>query len=215
MKTYNTEGLEFIDHDKIEKQRGVLTYMVKKIGTNILSGKSIMNVSLPIHVFDSRSLLEAYAYGYRISRHFFSKVNEASNLERIKLLTVYILATLSMNMTGEKPFNPILGETFQAKIGDNLIYCEQTSHHPPIFNFYVKNPYFISYGYGALEANAGANSASAIYAGKFNVKSNDGILYSFKLPDFKINGLMLGNRYVNYSSPLIVEDLVIPNNLDK
>ena len=36
-----------------------------------------------------------------------------------------------------KPFNPILGETFQAKIDDCLYNLEQTSHHPPICNFLV------------------------------------------------------------------------------
>ena len=208
MKTYDAEGLEFIDHEKIEKQRSVLTYMAKKIGTNILSGKSIMNVSLPIHIFDSRSLLEAFAYSYRISKHFFRKAMESSNLERIKLFTVYCLATLCIGITGDKPFNPILGETFQAKIGDNLVYFEQTSHHPPIFNFYIKNPDFISYGHGALEASTGANSAYAVYGGKFHIKTNDGILYSFKIPDLRFTGLMIGNRYVNYVTPLVVEDLV-------
>jgi hypothetical protein len=58
MKAYETEGLEFIDQETLKKQRNVLTYMVKKIGTNLLSGKSIMNVSLPIYIFDPRSVLE-------------------------------------------------------------------------------------------------------------------------------------------------------------
>jgi hypothetical protein len=60
MKAYGGEGLEFINQDVIKKQRSVLTYMLKKIGTNLLSGRSIMNVSLPIYVFDPRSLLESY-----------------------------------------------------------------------------------------------------------------------------------------------------------
>ena len=58
MKTYGTEGLEFIDQETLKKQRGVFTYMVKKVGANLLTGKSIMNVSLPIYIFDPRSVLE-------------------------------------------------------------------------------------------------------------------------------------------------------------
>lgn len=58
MKTYGTEGLEFIDQETLKKQRGVFSYMVKKVGANLLSGKSIMNVSLPIYIFDPRSVLE-------------------------------------------------------------------------------------------------------------------------------------------------------------
>ena len=58
MKDYGTEGLEFINQDLLKKQRGILSYMIKKIGINILTGKSIMNVSLPINIFDSRTMLE-------------------------------------------------------------------------------------------------------------------------------------------------------------
>jgi hypothetical protein len=58
MKTYGTEGLEFIDQETLKKQRGVFSYMVKKVGANLLTGKSIMNVSLPIYIFDPRSVLE-------------------------------------------------------------------------------------------------------------------------------------------------------------
>ena len=58
IKTYGTEGLEYINQEELKKQRGVITYLIKKIGTNLLSGKSIMNVSLPINIFDPRSALE-------------------------------------------------------------------------------------------------------------------------------------------------------------
>ena len=50
-----------------------------------------------------------------------------------------MMTTVHMAMAQLKPFNPILGETFQAKINDCLFYLEQCSHHPPIFNFYVNN----------------------------------------------------------------------------
>jgi hypothetical protein len=53
-----SEGLIFKNKEVIEKQRAVVGYLMKKIGVNLLSGKSIMNVSLPINIFDVRSLLE-------------------------------------------------------------------------------------------------------------------------------------------------------------
>jgi hypothetical protein len=57
-RTPGTEGLTFKNKEVIEKQRAVVGYLMKKIGVNLLSGKSIMNVSLPINIFDVRSLLE-------------------------------------------------------------------------------------------------------------------------------------------------------------
>ena len=58
MKDYGAEGIEFINQKVIQKHRGIISYIIKKIGSNLLSGKSIMNVSLPIYIFDHRSLLE-------------------------------------------------------------------------------------------------------------------------------------------------------------
>ncbi len=31
--------------------------MVKRIGSNILNGKSIMNISMPVNIFDKKSML--------------------------------------------------------------------------------------------------------------------------------------------------------------
>ena len=58
IKNYGIQGIEFINQETISKHRGVITYIIKKIGSNLLSGKSIMNVSLPIYIFDQKSILE-------------------------------------------------------------------------------------------------------------------------------------------------------------
>ncbi len=39
------------------------------------------------------------------------------------------------------PFNPILGETYQAKKSNgSLLFLEQTCHHPPTCHYYLKGP---------------------------------------------------------------------------
>lgn len=52
------DGLVFTNTEVINKQRNVAGYLIKNIGLNLIKGKSIMNVSLPINIFDSRSILE-------------------------------------------------------------------------------------------------------------------------------------------------------------
>ena len=44
-----------------------------------------------------------------------------------------------MQISQWKPFNPILGETYQGGFTDTKIDIEHISHHPPIAAFYVKN----------------------------------------------------------------------------
>ncbi len=48
----------YTNHDVIKKQRDIAGHIFKKIGLNLIKGKSIMNLSLPINVFDTCSNLE-------------------------------------------------------------------------------------------------------------------------------------------------------------
>jgi hypothetical protein len=63
-------------------------------------------------------------------------------IERFHLLTAFIVSTLSANLERmSKPFNPLLGETFELKVeGDAPFHyiSEQVSHHPPISALYVR-----------------------------------------------------------------------------
>lgn len=46
----------------------------------------------------------------------------------------------------DKPFNPTIGETFQAQIAGGLYSAEQTSHHPPQSSFHFEGKGYVLYG---------------------------------------------------------------------
>lgn len=104
-----------------------------------MSGQSIMSVSLPINIFDERSLLEVFAFQNCLAPYFLEKAGvETQAIEKLKLTTTYAVTMLHLSVTQLKPFNPIWGETFQARIGTGKIFLEQTSHHPPRCHFNVR-----------------------------------------------------------------------------
>ena len=76
------------------------------------------------------------------------------------------------------PFNPILGETYQASLEDGtMVYIEQTEHHPPSFNYSLYRPdkHFEINGYGTIEANLeGMNMIKGERIGKNVLKFADG-----------------------------------------
>jgi hypothetical protein len=140
------ESLKFIDQETIDKQRGILKHLLTKIGSNLLSGSGIMNVSLPINIFDQRSLLEVFAHQCCLSPYFLEKAGQADDpLEKLKMTTAFAISKIHMSVTQLKPFNPIWGETFQAKIGNSDLYMEQSSHHPPVYNFLVSSKLTIAH----------------------------------------------------------------------
>ena len=53
----------------------------------------------------------------------------------------------------KKPFNPLLGETYELIKDDLKIICEQVSHHPPVTCYYVETDDFIWEGYFQVTIN--------------------------------------------------------------
>lgn len=57
-RTMKEAGLTLIDKEINESYNNSVSFLIKKIGGNLLKGKSIMNVSLPVSIFDTRTLLQ-------------------------------------------------------------------------------------------------------------------------------------------------------------
>lgn len=109
-----------------------------------------------------------------------------------------------------KPFNPILGETFQAKIGDKAeIYLEQSSHHPPRSHFILLGGNYRCYGYNEPIAKTSPNSVEAISSGIYNVEyftEGSVVKHTIIAPIYSLAGLMIGTRKVRFSGKLCVVD---------
>ena len=53
MRDAKDGGILFINQKKIEDQKAVLRFVLTKIGKNILSGKSVPNISLPVDILST------------------------------------------------------------------------------------------------------------------------------------------------------------------
>lgn len=70
------------------------------------------------------------------------------NLRRMAYITAFSIAQYqACELRNLKPFNPILGETFELFTQDYKFLCEQVSHHPPISAFHFENTEIESWGH--------------------------------------------------------------------
>ena len=52
----------------------------------------------------------------------------------------FVIGGLRRQTSTLKPFNPILGETYQGQYGSGLrVFAEQISHHPPVSSWQVED----------------------------------------------------------------------------
>ena len=112
-----------------------------------------------------------------------------------------ILATLSVvhlaaEIGTKSPLNPILGETLvQESANGTRVYCEQTSHHPPISNFLIEGsaecPFRI-YGHVEykVEVRGAFSRVDVSMPGKVTLELPDKTIYETEYPMSEVNGLM-------------------------
>jgi hypothetical protein len=102
-----------VNPKKVEAQKRVIKFMLRKIGSNLLSGKSILSVSLPVYVFETRSNLERFAYAFIYAPLYLERGAQlTSPEEQMKTTITFGLTSIVMYLSLEKPFNPIIGETY-------------------------------------------------------------------------------------------------------
>ena len=204
------EGLILTSTLQIENQKRIMSFLFKKIGKKLLNGQNVMNISLPVYIFDKRTMLQIFAYELKEAPFILSKVYYIQNiLEKLKNMTVFLLSQFVLTPILLKPFNPIIGETYQAKIGNLNIYLEQTVHKPPTANFYCfdDDGLYKIYGYLAVTANAGVNCFTSKKLGNVIIEFKDGYKYKIYYPTILVGGTTLGKKIFNIKNSALMVDL--------
>jgi len=120
-----------------------------------------------------------------------------------------------------KPFNPLLGETFEyaRPDGNYRILVEQVSHHPPISACRAESAKWDYYGENAVDSKFYGRSFDFKHLGKMFcvLRPDNGVvnkkgelvheeLYSWKKVNTAVVGIMLGNPTVDNYGKMIVEN---------
>lgn len=191
-------GLKCTNYAEMERQKGVVGHLIKSFGANLVSGRSVVNISLPVRVFEPRSFLERIPDAWCYAPIFLTKAAFAPTpLERLQWVMTFMVAGLHRAVTNLKPFNPILGETFQACYKDgSQMFLEQISHHPPMSAFQLIGPnhIFHMHGFHEFAASMSPNSVLGQQLGQNVVEFFDGGRITYTNPYALVKGIVWGER---------------------
>ena len=205
----STGDLKLLNKELKDKQKGVLLTVLKEAATKLLDGKGIVGLSLPVRIFEPRSTIERICDLFLYSNHYLARAAAAADEphERVKYVLGWVIAAMPHAISQYKPFNPLLGETYQATLADGTtIDCEHTSHHPPITNYYVKSHLFKVYGSLTINGEIHATYINAFNEGWGTVEFKDGHKVKFCLPNLYVWGLVMGSRGCQYSACAVAMD---------
>jgi Oxysterol-binding protein len=199
LERHSGGGIFCNNKEEMERQKGVASELAKRIGKSLLSGKSVTTISLPVRIFEPRSFLERMTDIWCFAPIYLPKAASIVNdpVERLKYVIVFLLSGLHRGGKQLKPFNPILGETYQGSMADGgTVHSEQVSHHPPISSFQMFGGKGDWQYWGTHEYNAQIrpNTVLGQQIGPNHIEFNDGTSISFNMPFCYIKGLMWGDR---------------------
>nr|DAD26447.1 TPA_asm: hypothetical protein HUJ06_027915 [Nelumbo nucifera] len=159
---------------KKEERDSYWKMMHKYIGSDVTS-----MVSLPVLIFEPMTMLQRMAelmeYSYLL--------DQADGCEDPYLRLVYASSwAISVYYAYQrtwKPFNPILGETYEmANHGGITFIAEQVSHHPPMSAGHAENEHFIYDITSKLKTKFLGNSVDVYPIGRAGRYEVDGYVYN-------------------------------------
>ena len=209
------QGVFCLNQEVIDKQSGIIKEVITQLTKCLWSGTA-MSLSLPIRIFEPRSMLERYTDWFAFAPDLLTKAGECTDkIEAFKYVVVFSLSALFRSSEQLKPLNPMLGETYECEWKDGTkCYVEHTNHTPPISHFYIKSAknLFIISGYiqmemGGIMKAMFKNAMLMVLKGKVTVylpKLNQRINYQF--PKITMGGALWGQRHVYFSDHMKFED---------
>ncbi|KAJ6255110.1 oxysterol-binding protein [Anaeramoeba flamelloides] len=203
-------GVRLLSKKEAKRQRVYCWQLIKTIGKEILEGKELTSISMPIGLFEPRSFLERLSDGFAYAPIYLERAYESTTpVERLKNVITFAVSCIHLSLTNSKPFNPILGETFQSNLSNGTtIFCEQTSHHPPASSYELIGPNnnYYYYGQQIWSASFRGNKIKCTQTGANTLEFKDGTTIVWDNPTISISGILMGDRITNFRGSIKFAD---------
>ncbi|XP_037911232.1 oxysterol-binding protein-related protein 1 isoform X2 [Hermetia illucens] len=110
-------------------------------------GKELSKITMPVIFNEPLSFLQRMCEYMEYAKLIRLASEQEDPVERMKYIAGFAVSALGSNWERlGKPFNPLLGETFELQRSEYRVVCEQVSHHPPVSAFHADSPSFLFHG---------------------------------------------------------------------
>ncbi|KAJ9166617.1 hypothetical protein P3X46_021338 [Hevea brasiliensis] len=193
--------------DPVEKEKGVSLWSMIK--DNI--GKDLTKVCLPVYFNEPLSSLqkcfEDLEYSYLLDRAY-EWGRRGNSLMRILNVAAFAVSGYA-STEGRicKPFNPLLGETYEADYPDKGLrfFSEKVSHHPMIVACHCEGKGWKFCGDSNLKSKFWGRSIQLDPVGVLTLEFDDGEVFQWSKVTTSIYNLILGKLYCDHYGTMRIE----------
>lgn len=172
-------------------------------------GKDLSKISMPVIVNEplsnTQKLIEFMEYADRLKK--------AASCQDEFLRLGYVMACSFLQNAScinrvKKPFNPLLGETYELITEDYTVISEQITHHPPITAYHIEAPEYQVDGNLLVIISFGIMGSTILLKGPHHVFLKPfGEKYSFKRQSGSLHNIMWGKMFTWFEGDAVMTNL--------
>lgn len=174
-------------------------------------GKDLSRVCLPVYFNEPLSALQKTAEDLEYSELLDEAAElPAGSVERLLKVTAFAVSAYGSTVgRTAKPFNPLLGETFEFVCQEKGFRCivEKVSHHPTIIALHSEGRRWVFQGDADVKSKFWGRSIELRPEGTLTVVFDDGDEYHWNKVTTSVNNLILGKIYVDHGGVMRVRNI--------
>ncbi|CAL9100603.1 unnamed protein product [Musa textilis] len=193
--------------DPIEKEKGVSLWSMIK--DNI--GKDLTKVCLPVYFNEPLSSLqkcfEDLEYSYLVDRAYEYGKKGNGLMRMLNVAAFAVSGYASTDGRTCKPFNPLLGETYEADYPDKGLrfFSEKVSHHPMVVACHCEGKGWRFWGDSNLKSKFWGRSIQVDPVGVLTLEFDDGEVFQWSKVTTSIYNLILGKLYCDHYGTMRIQ----------
>ncbi|XP_006650469.3 oxysterol-binding protein-related protein 1C [Oryza brachyantha] len=193
--------------DPVEKEKGVSLWSMIK--DNI--GKDLTKVCLPVYFNEPLSSLqkcfEDLEYSYLIDRAYEWGKRGNSLMRILSVAAFAVSGYASTDGRSCKPFNPLLGETYEADYPDKGLrfFSEKVSHHPMVVACHCEGTGWRFWADSNLKSKFWGRSIQLDPVGVLTLEFEDGEVFQWSKVTTSIYNLILGKLYCDHYGTMRIQ----------
>ncbi|CAN6283989.1 unnamed protein product [Urochloa humidicola] len=186
--------------EPVEKEKGVSLWSMIK--DNV--GKDLTRVCLPVYFNEPLSSLqkcfEELEYSYLLDCAYECGLKGNGIMRILYVAAFAISGYASTDSRPCKPFNPLLGETYEADYPEKGIrfFSEKVSHHPMVMACHCEGKGWKFWGDSNLKSKFWGQSIQLDPDGVLTLEFDDGETFQWSKVTTTINNLILGRVYCHH-----------------
>ncbi|CAD7696464.1 unnamed protein product [Ostreobium quekettii] len=179
-------------------------------------GWDLTRITMPSTINEPLSALQRLAEELEYSAILDRAAACATGVDRLLHVSAFVLSSYSsMLLRDSKPFNPLLGETFEYSRGGVRFLAEQVSHHPPVSCFWARGgdpnggseEGFELHGELELRSKFWGKSVAVMSAGRLQLRlCGSGDEFVWDKAAVSINNIILGKLWLDVHGDVCVEN---------